>query len=46
MRLAIGLRVVGMGVTPLLLAIDHDLGVYRIGVDLTAMILGAPLALT
>jgi hypothetical protein len=27
-----------------LLAIDYDLRVYRIGVDLAAMILGAPLA--
>ena len=44
MRLAIGLLVIGMGVTPLLLAIDHDLRVYRIGIDLAAMILGAPLA--
>ena len=45
MRLAIGLLVIGMGVTPLLLAIDHDLRAYRIGVDLAAMTLGAPLAL-
>jgi hypothetical protein len=45
MRLPVSLLVIGMGVAPFLLAIDYDLGVYRVGVDFAAMIFGAPLAL-
>jgi hypothetical protein len=45
MRLPVCLLVIGMGVPPFLLAIVDRLRVYRIGVDLAAMILGAPLAL-
>jgi hypothetical protein len=38
--------ITGMGISPLLLAIPHDLGIERIGADLATMIFSAALPLT
>jgi hypothetical protein len=45
MALTIVLLVIGMGLSPLPLAVADDFGVLGIGLDLGAMVVGAALAL-